>query len=202
MALINKQITGGSPALWTKFQECLLHPWGPDGQMTKMLRVYRPRRFQITWFGVNRLCGCWVPASTIFQEPLSQPWACPLCPHGQMAMTLHIYMLKRFQRTWFGVNRPSVCWVPVSRRFQKPLVEIPGAFIAPMGMPIWPQWANDHDIAHLEAETIPTNLIWSESAEWLLSYGPDKQTDRYHSIVPLFFFWNSGTKSGIFKLIS
>ena len=69
------------------------------------------------------------------------------------------------------------------------------------GMPIWPQWANDHDIAHLEAETVPTNLIWSESAEWLLSYGPDEQTDRCHSIVPLFFFWNGGTKSGIFKLI-
>ena len=38
-----------------------------------------------------------------------------------MIMTFHIYWPRRFHRTWFGVNRPSGCWVPVSARFQGPL---------------------------------------------------------------------------------
>ena len=70
-----------------------------------------------------------------------------------------------------------VAWVPASERFQKPLLQIPGAFITPKATPMWPQWANSHDIAHLEAETVPMNLIWSELAEWLLSCGLDKCTD-------------------------
>ena len=28
-------------------------PWGPDGQNTMMLCIYRPRLFKLTWFGVN-----------------------------------------------------------------------------------------------------------------------------------------------------
>ena len=49
----------------------------------------------------------------------------------------------------------------------------------PMGIPILTQWANDYDVAHLEAETVPMNLIWSESAQWLLSImgGANRQTD-------------------------
>ena len=31
-------------------------------------------------------------------------------------------------------------------------------------MPIMPPQANDHDIAYLQAKTVPVNLIWSESA--------------------------------------
>ena len=34
----------------------------------------------------------------------------------------------------------------------------------------WARWANDHDVAHLQAKTFPMNLIWGESAQWLLSY--------------------------------
>ena len=37
--------------------------------------------------------------------------------------------------------------------------KIPGDFIMPMGMPIMLQWANDHDIAHLQAKAVPLNLI-------------------------------------------
>ena len=47
------------------------------------------------------------------------------------------------------------------------ICKIPGAIIMPMGMPILPSWANDHDIAHIQAKTVPMNLIWSESAQWL-----------------------------------
>ena len=46
---------------------------------------------------------------------------CPLCSHGQMTMTLHIYRPIWFHWTWFGVNRPSGCRVPASARFQEPL---------------------------------------------------------------------------------
>ena len=52
------------------FQESLLHLWacpcGPDGQMTMMLHICRPRWFQWTWFGVNQPSGCWIAASIKF----------------------------------------------------------------------------------------------------------------------------------------
>ena len=40
-----------------------------------------------------------------------------------------------------------------------------------MDMPIMPTWANDYAIAHLQAKTVPMNLIWSESAQWLWGSG-------------------------------
>ena len=48
---------------------------------------------------------------------------------------------------------------------------VPGALITPMGMPIMPPWANDHDVAHLKANTVPMNLIGIKSAQWLWSFG-------------------------------
>ena len=48
---------------------------------------------------------------------------------------------------------------------------IPGALITPMGMPIMPWWANDPEVACLEAKTVPVNLIWRESIHWLLISG-------------------------------
>ena len=51
------------------------------------------------------------------------------------------------------------------------ILKIPGALIMPMGMPIMPVWANDQDTEHLQAKMVPKNLIWKESALWLLSYG-------------------------------
>ena len=91
-------------------------------QMTMTLHIYRPRRFQRAWFGVNRPGSCWVPTSARFQGPLLCRWPWPLCPHGQMTKTLHIYRPRQLQRTWFGVNHPSGCWVPASARFQEPLL--------------------------------------------------------------------------------
>ena len=38
--------------------------------------------------------------------------------------------------------------------------KIPGPLIMPMGMPIMSPWANDHDVAYLQAKTVPMNLIW------------------------------------------
>ena len=35
----------------------------------------------------------------------------------QMAMTLAIYRPRQLQWTWFGMNRPNVCWVMVSTSF-------------------------------------------------------------------------------------
>ena len=34
-----------------------------------------------------------------------------------------------------------------------------------------PRRSNYHDVAYLQAKTVPMNLIWSESARWLLSSG-------------------------------
>ena len=74
------------------------------------------------------------------------------------------YLQTKTVKKWFGVNQPSGCWVPASARFQRPLFMFRGAFITPKGMPMWPQWANDHDVTHLEPETGPMKLIWSDSA--------------------------------------
>ena len=126
-----------------------------------MLHVYRPRWSQRSLFGVNQPSGCWGPASTKFQEPSSCPWACPLYPHGQMTMILHTYRQRQFQWTWFRVNQPVVA------DFRRP--QNSRALIMPMGMPIMPPWANGHGVAHLQPKTVPMNLIWSESAQWLLS---------------------------------
>ena len=41
------------------------------------------------------------------------------------------------------------------------------------------RYANDHDVAHLLSKTIPMNLIWSKSAQWLLSYSVCKVQDRW-----------------------
>ena len=54
-----------------------------------------------------------------------------------------------------------------------------------VGMPMWPWWANDHDVAHLQSRTVPINLIWSESAQWLLSFAIHK--------VPRAFIMSVGT---------
>ena len=74
-----------------EFQEPSSRPWArqlcPHRQMTIPLPMYRPRRFRWTWFGLNRPRGCGVPASSKFQEPLSRPWARPLCRHGQITAT-------------------------------------------------------------------------------------------------------------------
>ena len=101
-----------------RFQECLLRPWtrpcGPNGQMTIIVPIYKPRRFKLTWFGVNLPSGCWILASARSQETLLCPWARPCSPNGQMTMTVHIYSPRQFQRTLFEVNRPSGCGVTVS----------------------------------------------------------------------------------------
>ena len=68
---------------------------------------------ELQWIGPS---GSWLPASTRFQKPLCL-WACPLYPHGQMIITLHIYRPKQFQWIWFGVNRPSGCWVMATANF-------------------------------------------------------------------------------------
>ena len=44
-----------------------------------------------------------------------------------------------------------------------------GALITCMGLLIMAPWANDHDVAHLQAKTVPMNLTWSESAQCLSS---------------------------------
>ena len=33
---------------------------------------------------------------------------------------------------------------------------------------MWSRWVNDHDIAHVQSKTIPMDLIWTESVNWLL----------------------------------
>ena len=54
--------------------------------------------------------------------------------------------------------------------------KILGTLITPMATPMWPQWVNDHDDAHLKAKMVPLHLIWSEYAQWLVSSSIHKVT--------------------------
>ena len=77
-----------------------------------------------------------------------------------------------------------------------------------MGMPMWPQWANANKNADLQTKLVSTNIIWSESAQRLLSYGTrkvlagrphewmnrqiDEPRDAKNYILPLFSFRKGG----------
>ena len=74
-----------------------------------------------------------------FQKPLLRPWVHPCNTHRQIILTLHIYMPKQFQWTWFGVNPPGDCWFFGVRKTE-------GALVTPMGM-----GPNDHNVAQLQA---------------------------------------------------
>ena len=78
-----------------------------------------------------------------------------------MTLTLHINRQRRFKWNWFGVNLSGGGWVSASARFQ--------ALIVPLVIPMWPRLPIDHDVSHTQARTLPMKLIWSESAQWLLS---------------------------------
>ena len=52
--------------------------------------------------------------------------------------------------------------------------KVPRVLITPVGMPMWPLCANDHDTTHAQDKVVSLNLIWSESAQWLLSYSVHK----------------------------
>ena len=69
-----------SRSLWTRFQEHLSHASRPDGQMTKMLHVYRPRSFQknLIW---NEF-GQWLRSSSVCKIPevLIMPMDTPIMP--------------------------------------------------------------------------------------------------------------------------
>ena len=101
-----------------RFQEPLscprTRPLRPHCQITMTLHTYRPRRFQWAWFGVNCPSNCGVPASAIFQEPLSHPSACPWCHHGQITMRC----TPTDQDT---SNEPGLGWIgPVVAEFWHP----------------------------------------------------------------------------------
>ena len=70
------------------------------------------------------------------------------------------------------------------------------------------RWANDHDVAHLQAKTIPMNLIWSESAQWLWSYSirkvrTDGRTDGRRAFYsPPYFLRKGGGQKNIRRNMS
>ena len=69
----------------------------------------------------------------------------------------------------------NLIWSESAQWLRSSLVrKYPGALFTPMGMSIMPSWANDHDVAHLQAKAVPMNLIGIESAQWLMSFGIHK----------------------------
>ena len=136
--------------------------------------------------------------------PLNTCWTHPCGPDGQLTMTLHVYKPIRFQWAWFGVNPPSGQWLLSSGICKI----IPGAFITPMGTLMWAQWANDHDVAHLQVKMVPMNFIWMNPPSggwvpvsarfqecllypWTHPCGPDGQmTMTLHIYSPRQFQWS------------
>ena len=57
-------------------------------------------------------------------------------------------------------------------RVPRPVNKVPRVLITPMR----PWWANDQDVAHLQAKTVPKNLIWSELAQF-----PKDSRSPYHA---------------------
>ena len=83
-----------------------------------------------------------------------------------MNMTLHINRLIAFRRTWLGMNQ----WIRSVFAEFRGLQDSSILYYA-HGHPRWIQWPNDHEVAHLQAKTVPMNWIWRELAQWLMSYG-------------------------------
>ena len=142
----------------------------PLQQMTMALHIYRPRQFQWTRFGVSQPCSCGVSVLARFQEPLTRPWACPLCPHGQI--------VRLFQRTW--IRSEWAQWLLSSsiRKIPEALITdsrslyyvLGHGHVAPMGK--WPWhyssrgWDNPNEldlewISHVVAELWPAG--WPET---------------------------------------
>ena len=70
--------------------------------------------------------------------------------------------------------------------------KIPRAFMMPRDTPIMPPWANYHDIAHLQAETVLMSLIWSESANCLWSCGTRKVPGALIMPMGMSILWTHG----------
>ena len=86
-------------------------------------------------------------------------------------MILHVYKTVPKNLIW----SESAQWL-----LSSDIRKISGALITPMDTPIMPPWAHDHAVAYLQAKTVPMNLIWSESAQWLLSSGVQDSRSPYH----------------------
>ena len=89
-------------------------------------------------------------------KPIMSPWANDHDVAHLQAKTVLMYLIWSESAQWLlnsGIHK------------------IPGALIMPMGMPIMPVQENDQDNTHLHAKVVSNNMIWRESAQWLLSSG-------------------------------
>ena len=115
--------------------------------------------------GTNGPSGCgvtvpariWVPDGNSRKGPTGQ-WSCRWTSMGQDKS-------QEFEM----VNHPSCCRVTASARIWVPDGNA------------WPGWANDNAVAHIRAKTVPWDLKYSESAQWLWSYSVRKsgQTNQW-----------------------
>ena len=162
-----KQITGESPALWTRFQEHLWLWWADDHDIAHLQAKTVP--INLIWSESAQ----WLLSCGIRKIPgvLNTPMGMPKRP--QWANDHDVAHLQA------NVVPMNLIWSESAHRLLSSGVhKVPRALIMPAGMPMWPQWANDHDVSHLQAKMIPMNLIWSEFAQWLLSYSICKVCTR------------------------
>ena len=72
-----------------------------------------------------------------------------------------------------GSSELDLEWIgPMVAEFQRP--QDPRSPYQGHGDAHYVPWANNHDVAHLQAQTIKKNLIWSESVQWFRSSGVRK----------------------------
>ena len=121
-----------------------------------------PCRCTSTGQDSSKVSTQWLLSSGVHKIPM-MPMGMPIGPMGQ-------WPCRCMSTGHDSSNELDLEWVsPLVAEFQHQ--QDSRGFIMPMGMPIMPPWANDHDVAHLQAKTVPKNLIWSELAKWLLSCG-------------------------------
>ena len=139
----------------------VLPPWANNHDVTHLQAMAVP--MNLIWSESTqwlRRSGVKIPGalSTPMGTPIIPPWANDHNAAHVRGGTVPMH--------YFRVNRPCDCAVPASTRFQEPLSR-------PWKHPLCLNGANNHNVAHLQAKTVPQNLK-SDSAQWSLSSGARK----------------------------
>ena len=149
-----------------------------EGDMTMMLHNYRSRRFHRASNSINPSSGFRDMASTKSGPMLLYlrsfgPWASPYGANGQITMAVHNYKSRQVHKTLNGLNQSSGFRDLRSAKTGPNLCHIWQVFFCPWAtFTTWGKWANDHDIAQLQAQTIPQNFNWRKSVKRLEIWVP------------------------------
>ena len=161
--LLSSDICRIPGALITPMDMPIMPPWTHDHDVAhlhaKAVQINLIRSEPAQWLLISSIRK--IPGALILPmgTPVMPPWA-------NNHYTAHLHVMT--------ASMGLISSESAQRLLCSGVRKILRAFIKPMGRPIIPPsspWANYHKVAHLQAKAVPMNLIWCESAQWLLSYG-------------------------------